>query len=889
MAYENRNRRHGSSSHSGRDARPGAPGEVGAPANAPTAGGARGVVPAGAAGSRRVAAAPSRSGAGVRKIRLSQEARDHTLGAGYTGAMRPVASEHVAHKIRSANPLSYDIRLPRFRQSSYDPASIIPTGPVPSQRTRVTPPIVENLESEAEQERAEEQEWSSEGVYGGDLSAGGFGAADAGETAMWVALAQSDVSAAQRRPDAPLDLLDSVQMRGDLSVPTFDQIVSAHRGGVPVAPEAEPGAASGSGAGAGAVPFAAAPDARAQVGGAAEGALGYVPRHGSPDDGWVLDDAPRDVRDDGGSDASEGGREDGDAGVEGEGAGREEALPHGTDAFAAEPLEPEGERGGGAAAQAAPSPEGLGARIGSSALVISVCVMISRITGFIRTWAMGFAMGTTLLSSSYQVACNLPNQLYELVMGGMLVTAFLPVYMSLKAREGQRRASEYASTLLGIVVVALGAISVLCSVFAPQVVYTQMFLNSAGDRELVTYFFRFFAIQLLFYGISAVLGGILNAERDYLWSSAAPIANNVVVIAVMIAYVFIAPGNPDLGIEVIAIGTPLGVLTQMLILVPPIVRSGVRLRPRIDLHDPALRETLSLGLATIVVTVCSFVTVSVQNSAAMAVNTAGSSVLYYARQWFTLPYAFLSVPLTTTLFTELSDMAARGDREAVRESIVLGSRQSLFFMVPFALYLMTFAVPLVSLFCAGEFTEQSVRMVADYLRWMAVSLPFYALFMFMQKAFSAIRRMRFYAIVNVVVSVIQVVFTLLLPLGVGPWGGMGIDGIAVAQTMFFAFGDVGCYLFLRRYFGRIGMRSILRCALVSLALGAAGSAVGALVLAGLGALFGPVGSSIAKALAYVVAGGLPALAVTYGLSLALHVPESRYLSQVFARFRRVRC
>ena len=59
---------------------------------------------------------------------------------------------------------------------------------------------------------------------------------------------------------------------------------------------------------------------------------------------------------------------------------------------------------------------------------------------------MAFALGSSFLSSSYQVANNLPNMLYELVMGGMLVTAFLPVYISVKKKSGTRRATPTRRT-----------------------------------------------------------------------------------------------------------------------------------------------------------------------------------------------------------------------------------------------------------------------------------------------------------------------------------------------------------------------------------------------------------------------------------------------------------
>ena len=526
------------------------------------------------------------------------------------------------------------------------------------------------------------------------------------------------------------------------------------------------------------------------------------------------------------------------------------------------------------------------ARVGRSQLLISVCVAISRITGFIRTWAMGLAMGTTLLSSSYQVACNLPNQLYELVMGGMLVTAFLPVYVSLRKREGEERANQYASTLMGIVLVFLGVVALLATLFAPQVVWTQMFFSPSGDRELVVYFFRFFAVQLLFYGVSAVAGGLLNSRSDYFWSSAAPIANNIVVIFAMFVYYFVSADNPDFAKLVLAVGTPLGVFVQMAMQVPALAKNGVHLKPwRINLHDPALRETLALGIPTIVVTLCSFATVSVQNAAAMAVSDAGSSVLYYARQWFTLPYAFLAVPVTTTLFTELAGMVADRDDAAVRRTIVAGTQQNFFSMVPFMLYLIVFAVPLVSLFRAGSFDWTSVDLVSGYLAVMALSLPFYACFLFMQKVFSALRAMKQYAVCNLVVSVVQVVLTIVLCLGAGSWGGFGLAGVAVAQIAFFVLGTVWCYAYLSKRLGGIGLGTLVGSFMSSLLVGAAGAAVGAVLLWALQAFVMPIeAGGIPWALACIVVGGLASLVVTYGLGVALHVPGSAFIGRIVARF-----
>ena len=133
-------------------------------------------------------------------------------------------------------------------------------------------------------------------------------------------------------------------------------------------------------------------------------------------------------------------------------------------------------------------------------------------------WGQAFALGVTVVSSCYTVANNLPNQLYELVMGGMLITAFLPVYLSVKHRAGREGANKYASNLVSLVVIIMGVVALVGFVFAAQVVWTQSFgATDEFNSDLATYFFRFFVIEVVLYALSSILSGVLNAERDYLW------------------------------------------------------------------------------------------------------------------------------------------------------------------------------------------------------------------------------------------------------------------------------------------------------------------------------------------------------------------------------------
>ncbi|OUO33975.1 lipid II flippase MurJ [Olsenella sp. An293] len=512
---------------------------------------------------------------------------------------------------------------------------------------------------------------------------------------------------------------------------------------------------------------------------------------------------------------------------------------------------------------------------------MSALVVVSRLTGFMRTWGQAYAIGVTVMASCYSIANNLPNQLYELVAAGMLTTAFLPVYMTVKKRAGTEGASAYTSNLVSIVLVAMGAVAVLGFVFAAQMVYTQSFsATDEFDFDLTVYFFRFFVIEVVLYALSSIFSGVLNAERDYFWGQAAPIFNNFVTTASFLIYAALAETSPELALLVLALGNPLGVAVQVVLQIPPMLRHGIRLRFGIDLHDPLLKETLRIGVPSLAVVVASFVTTSVQSSSALSVVPTGASITYYSRLWYTLPYSILTVPITTAMFTELSDSWAKGDRASFTRGIVSGSGQILFFSVPFMLYLIVFSVPLISILAAGSFTPDALAMTASYLCAYAISLPAYAVYMYLQKVASAMRRMVLCAVANAIAAVVQVVALLALtPV-------FGLDFVAFSSTLFFVTLCVVMLASLRRTLGPIGLGGVLASALRAVALGLAGAVVGAVLLRLLNSTLGDCTGTMLRSLGYCVAAGVPALIVTYGAALALKVPEAAMIGRLAGRLLR---
>lgn len=518
-----------------------------------------------------------------------------------------------------------------------------------------------------------------------------------------------------------------------------------------------------------------------------------------------------------------------------------------------------------------------------SSNIVSILVIIGRITGFFRTSVQAWAIGALGLASAYTVANNLPNLLYELVMGGMLITSFLPVYMSVKSKRGKQAAADYASSLTSIVVLVMLVVLVLSLVFAAPIVWTQSAGATEGfDSELAIYFFRWFAIEVVLYALSSLISGVLNAERDYFASNVAPILNNVITIAGFLIYGFLVN---DLGlpmgraIVVLAIANPLGVAVQVLAQVPALMRHGVTLRPHINLHDPALGETLKIGLPTLVLMLISTPTAAVTSSCALSVTPAGASIAYYARVWYVLPFSIFAIPISVTMFTELSSSYMAGKLDTFKGYLASGIRKIVFTLVPMTLYLIVFAPYLVAVFTAGSFSGEAAQQTATYLQCLALALPFYGLSSYLQKACSSMIKMNFYMVATIVATVLQIAMCV----GLTPLWGLYV--VPISSTFFYGSVVIVTLLYIRRELGSIGMKSIAATAVRAFMLGLLGSLVGILILVVLRRVVGPCQGVLLGAL-YCVVGGIPSVLVTFGLAYAQGISEAPFFDALFGRIAR---
>ena len=516
-------------------------------------------------------------------------------------------------------------------------------------------------------------------------------------------------------------------------------------------------------------------------------------------------------------------------------------------------------------------------QVARSTALMSVATLMSRATGLIRTWAMAFALGNTLINSAYQVAHNMPNVIFELTVGGLLGAAFIPVFLLQKEKFGERGGNEFANNLLNIFIVICGVLAILATIFAPQVIATQTFTMAETDEVTIlsVMFFRIFAVQILFYGVGGIITGILNANRVYFLPSVAPVLNNVCVIASFFAYIPLSQTNAQLALLVLAIGTTVGVFAQFAIQIPALRKQGFKWRPYINLHDPALIEALKIAIPTFIYIVGTMVAFSCRNAFSLQADVAGPSTLAYAWTWYQLPHGVVAVSLSRALFTEMSESVAKDDWNAMREHVRSGLAGTLLLIIPLAGIMAALSNPIMQLFQAGAFSADDVAYVARILTAWVISLPFYSCVLFLYNVYASMRKFIVFAAVSTVMVIVQCsMYAVLCNPSL-----LALTGVPIADFVYYATCFVVLLFLLHRQIGSFGLPSVVW--LAARTIFATALACVAIIVVN---SFLPWGSGMLPGLARLLVCGTIGLVVAYGMCAILRIPEMSLVTNLIRRF-----
>ncbi|MDX6284422.1 MAG: putative peptidoglycan lipid flippase [Kribbellaceae bacterium] len=508
--------------------------------------------------------------------------------------------------------------------------------------------------------------------------------------------------------------------------------------------------------------------------------------------------------------------------------------------------------------------------LGRASGIMAIGTLASRVTGFLRTVAITAAIGTLLVGDSYNVANTTPNILYDLLLGGVLTSVVVPV-LARAAREDEDEGMAFASSLLTLVVIGLTVITVLGLLAAPLII--KLYVSRPDEAELATTFLRYFLPQVVFYGIGATVGAILNLRNRFAAPMATPVLNNLIVIATAGIFLLTAKGAPTLEsitsgqVALLGAGTTLGIVVMTLALLPSLKASGFRYRPRLDLRHPGLRTAGRLAGWVLFFVVTSQVSYFVVTR--LATGGVAYTTWFNAYQLFQLPHAIVAVSVITALLPRMSRHAADERLDLVRDDLSTGLRLATVVIVPAAFGLLALATPIsVAIFAHGATSVADAGRIGAALAAFAFALVPFSSFQLQLRAFYALADSRTPAMVNLAVAGTNIVVALALS-AVLPERGRAV-ALALAFAAAYLVGSVLCARLLHRRLNGLDGPRIGRTALRSALAGGAAALLAFLAAEGVLTL---VGRGSAGSLLAVLVGGLLGVAAYGVLAYRMHIDE----------------
>jgi murein biosynthesis integral membrane protein MurJ len=417
-----------------------------------------------------------------------------------------------------------------------------------------------------------------------------------------------------------------------------------------------------------------------------------------------------------------------------------------------------------------------------SSQVMALGTIASRATGFLRTFVLVAALGSTTLADAYNNSNTLPNTVYYLMLGGIFTSVVVPMLVR-AAKENPDRGEGYAERIFTLGVISLLLITAVAMALAvPLVDLYAGNISDPREHTVMVIFAYYFIPQIFFYGMDSLLGAILNVRGRFGPNMWTPVINNVVVILVGALYIVTIGLNKTAdnisasGIQLLAIGTTLGIVIQSLCLFPILRRAGFSMRLRWDLRRHEIGEigvmagwmfgyVASQALGNLIV---QRVANAAANSAAHpphghpAVFGVGYSAYSYAWQLFQLPYAIVGISVISALLPRMSGHATDRRYSLVRDDFSKGVRLASVIVVPAAVFLAVLGPPLcMLLFAWGSNTVANARYIGEVFGVFALGLVPFMLTQLQLRVFYSFRENRTPAVVGIVMLLVGVIGDLV--------------------------------------------------------------------------------------------------------------------------------
>ncbi|MGI1657643.1 MAG: murein biosynthesis integral membrane protein MurJ [Desulfitobacterium sp.] len=446
--------------------------------------------------------------------------------------------------------------------------------------------------------------------------------------------------------------------------------------------------------------------------------------------------------------------------------------------------------------------------VAMAAGLLMLTQLASRVLGFLRESLMANFYGKTGVTDAYQTAFILPDLIYWLLVGGVLSSAFIPVFSHYIHKGNEEEGWRVASSFINLILLLLSVLVILALIFTPQFVKLQVPGFSIENQALTIQLTRIILIQPLLLALSGITMGILNSYKIFWPSALGTVLYNASVI--FFGVLLARPDEPET-ISGFAIGVVVGALLNFLVQIPALRRQGLRYYPIIDWRHPGVRKIAVLAIPIILSYSLNQIQVVVNSNLGSHLIEGSLTAIWYSYRLFQLPVGIFALAIAVAVFPTLNEHATLKKWKEFVHTSSRAVRMVIFITLPISVGMIALRYPLIRvLFEHGAFTSEDTLATAIPLFYFAVGISAQSVIQILPRMFYALHDTWTPVIIGIISMLANVGFMFLLvkPLQTG--------GLAFATSLAAVLNMILLLHLLRKRLKRIDGRRMLITSLKTL-------------------------------------------------------------------------
>jgi len=461
-------------------------------------------------------------------------------------------------------------------------------------------------------------------------------------------------------------------------------------------------------------------------------------------------------------------------------------------------------------------------RIGKATLVLTSAFIASRVLGLLRTSLFAFVFGTSSTSDAYLQAFLVPDLIFNIIAGGALLSAFIPVFTNyMTSKHDEQGAWHIASSSLNLAIAVMSVFSLFSIIFAPALVpLYNPGLHDAVELNLITSLTRIMLLQSVALGAGVIVTSVLNAKQDFRLPAIGTVLYNVGLIAGLlpgVAFMLLGQHNDQFAIYAATWGVVLGAVLQIAIQIPGLRKVGMHYSFTFDWRHPGVLQIAHQMVPRVINAAMLYISIFVDRGLIqlMLVIMGTASVdglitqYYQAFQLILLPLGIFGMAVSTAAFPTLAENVARERMDRVRSTILETLRSILFMSIPSSVGLIVLGFPIIQVLLEhGHYSLQEAQSTVVPLAFFALGLTGLAAVEILTRAFYALRDSLTPVIVSVSQFGIKIVLSLIL-INAAIWGAQwGLGALALSTSIAGLLEAVALCWLLQRRLGDLHLRVI---------------------------------------------------------------------------------